>query len=236
MEKEEKKAPNDLTDYRIVKLIDGSTIVGSISLDKDFLRIQNPLQLITTPRMTEFGVKDDNTLAPWVPFSTDKLYVTGDVEWMVDGSITISASKDITIGTDTNIKLVSTGQQQYYSTGDVFLETDGAYNNISANTFINANGPMDIRGTRIDLAKEDPIAPAPEKFAFAGITPPEFATPGGGGSNAPQAVDGSGSLGPQNDGGGPMSAGDLTEPGDCTRKDLGKISEKYESNERYTIW
>ena len=30
MEKEEKKAPNDLTDYRIVKLIDGSTIVGSI--------------------------------------------------------------------------------------------------------------------------------------------------------------------------------------------------------------
>ena len=75
MEKEEKKAPNDLTDYRIVKLIDGSTIVGSISLDKDFLRIQNPLQLITTPRMTEFGVKDDNTLAPWVPFSTDKLSV-----------------------------------------------------------------------------------------------------------------------------------------------------------------
>ena len=75
MEKELKKAPNDLTDYRIVKLTDGSTIVGSISLDKDFLRIQNPLQLITTPRMTEYGVKDDNTLAPWVPFSTDKLYV-----------------------------------------------------------------------------------------------------------------------------------------------------------------
>ena len=75
MEKESKKEPNDLTDYRIVKLTDGSTIVGSISLDKDFLRIQNPLQLITTPRITEFGVKDDNTLAPWVPFSTDKMYV-----------------------------------------------------------------------------------------------------------------------------------------------------------------
>ena len=75
MEKESKKAPNDLTDYRIVKLTDGSTLVGSISLDKDFLRIQNPLQLITTPRITEFGVKDDNTLTPWVPFSTDKMYV-----------------------------------------------------------------------------------------------------------------------------------------------------------------
>ena len=161
---------------------------------------------------------------------TDKLYVTGDVEWAVDGNITISATKDITIGTDTNIKLVSTGQQQYYSTGDVFLETEGAYNNISTDTFINANGPMDIRGTRIDLAKEDPIAPAPEKFAFAGIEPPEFATPGGGGKNAPTSVDGGGGLGPQNGDGGPMSSGDVTEPGDCSRKDLGKISEKYESN------
>ena len=69
------KAPNDLTDYRIVKLLDGSTLVGSISLDKEFLRIQNPLQLITTPRMTEHGLKDDNTLAPWVPFTNDKMFV-----------------------------------------------------------------------------------------------------------------------------------------------------------------
>ena len=69
------KAPNDLTGYRIVKLLDGSTLVGSISLDKEFLRIQNPLQLITTPRMTEHGLKDDNTLAPWVPFTNDKMFV-----------------------------------------------------------------------------------------------------------------------------------------------------------------
>ena len=75
MDKLINKAPNDLTDYRIVKLLDGSTLVGSISLDKEFLRIQNPLQLITTPRMTEHGLKDDNTLAPWVPFTNDKLFV-----------------------------------------------------------------------------------------------------------------------------------------------------------------
>ena len=75
MDKLRDKAPNDLTDYRIVKLSDGSTLVGSISLDKEFLRIQNPLQLITTPRMTEHGLKDDNTLAPWVPFTNDKLFV-----------------------------------------------------------------------------------------------------------------------------------------------------------------
>ena len=75
MDKLVNKAPTDLTDYRIVKLLDVSTLVGSISLDKEFLRIQNPLQLITTPRMTEHGLKDDNTLAPWVPFTNDKMFV-----------------------------------------------------------------------------------------------------------------------------------------------------------------
>ena len=75
MDKLQEKAPNDLTDYRIVKLLDGCTLVGSISLDKEFLRIQNPLQLITTPRMTEFGLKDDSTLAPWIPFTEDKMFV-----------------------------------------------------------------------------------------------------------------------------------------------------------------
>tara|TARA_B100001094_G_scaffold243344_1_gene239430 strand:- start:408 stop:866 length:459 start_codon:yes stop_codon:yes gene_type:complete len=69
------KAPNDLTDYRLVRLTDGSILVGSISLDNDFLRIQNPLQLVTTSRMTAAGLKDDNTLSPWVPFTNDKMFV-----------------------------------------------------------------------------------------------------------------------------------------------------------------
>ena len=75
MDKLQQKAPNDLTDYRIVKLLDGCTLVGSISLDKEFLRIQNPLQLVTIPRMTEHGVKDDSTLSPWIPFTNDKMLV-----------------------------------------------------------------------------------------------------------------------------------------------------------------
>ena len=83
MDKLINKAPNDLTDYRIVKLSDGSTLVGSISLDNEFLRIQNPLQLITTPRMTDHGIKDDNTLAPWVPFTNDKMFVIPKEKVMV---------------------------------------------------------------------------------------------------------------------------------------------------------
>ena len=32
------------TDYRMVRLTDGTTIMGSITVDKDFLRIANALE------------------------------------------------------------------------------------------------------------------------------------------------------------------------------------------------
>ena len=35
----------DNTDYRMVKLTDGTTIMGTIKVDKDFLRITNALEL-----------------------------------------------------------------------------------------------------------------------------------------------------------------------------------------------
>ena len=63
------------TDYRMVKLTDGTTIMGSITVDKDFLRITNALELNTVKRETEMGMKDDSTLAPWLPFTDDKTFV-----------------------------------------------------------------------------------------------------------------------------------------------------------------
>ena len=63
------------TDYRMVKLTDGTTIMGSITVDKDFLRITNALELHTVQRETEFGMKDDSTLAPWLPFTDYKTFV-----------------------------------------------------------------------------------------------------------------------------------------------------------------
>ena len=65
----------DNTDYRMVKLTDGTTIMGSIVVDKDFLRITNALELNTVKRSTEMGMKDDSTLAPWLPFTNDKTFV-----------------------------------------------------------------------------------------------------------------------------------------------------------------
>ena len=65
----------DKTDYRMVKLTDGSTIMGSITVDKEFLRITNALELKTIQRDTEFGAKEDSTLAPWLPFTDDKVFI-----------------------------------------------------------------------------------------------------------------------------------------------------------------
>ncbi len=62
-------------DYRIVRLTDGTNIKGSIVVDKDFLRITNALELNTVKRETDFGMKDDSTLAPWLPFTDDKTFV-----------------------------------------------------------------------------------------------------------------------------------------------------------------
>ena len=62
-------------DYRMVRLVDGTTIMGSIVVDKDFLRITNALELNTIKRETQVGMKDDSTLAPWLPFTDDKTFV-----------------------------------------------------------------------------------------------------------------------------------------------------------------
>ena len=67
--------PTHPTDYRLVKLMDGSLLIGTISVDENHMRIVNPLEMITTPRMTEFGLKEDTTLARWIPFTQDKEFV-----------------------------------------------------------------------------------------------------------------------------------------------------------------
>ena len=67
--------PNHPTDYRIAKLMDGSLVMGTISVDDNNMRIENPLELTTIPRMTEFGLKEDTTLSKWIPFTSDSEFV-----------------------------------------------------------------------------------------------------------------------------------------------------------------
>ncbi len=67
--------PTHPTDYRLVKLMDGSLLIGTISVDDNHMRILNPLEMVTTPRMTEHGLKEDTTLCKWIPFTQDKEFV-----------------------------------------------------------------------------------------------------------------------------------------------------------------
>ena len=67
--------PQHPTDYRLVKLMDGSILMGTISVDNNHMRIVNPLELTTIPRMTEFGLKEDSTLMRWIPFTSDKEFL-----------------------------------------------------------------------------------------------------------------------------------------------------------------
>ena len=67
--------PNHPTDYRLVKLMDGSLLIGTISVDDNHMRILNPLELTTLLRMTEYGMKEDTTLSRWIPFTQDKEFV-----------------------------------------------------------------------------------------------------------------------------------------------------------------
>ena len=64
------------TEYKLIKLVDGTELVGQLSVSNNdkFLRIVEPLQLKTVPRPSDFGMRDDSSLAPWLPFSTDKVF------------------------------------------------------------------------------------------------------------------------------------------------------------------
>ena len=68
------QGPDHPTDYRMVKLTDGTLLVGTISTSETELTIENPLQLTTVQRLTEVGMKDDSSLAPWIPFTADKKF------------------------------------------------------------------------------------------------------------------------------------------------------------------
>jgi len=63
-------------EYKLLKLIDGTELVGQVSVSNNdkFLRIEEPLQLKTVAKSTQFGARDDSSLAPWIPFSNDKVF------------------------------------------------------------------------------------------------------------------------------------------------------------------
>ena len=65
----------DIKNYQMIKLTDGTLLVGKIIQtvqlgDNKYLKVKNPLELKSMSRVTGFGIKEDSTLTPWIPFTT----------------------------------------------------------------------------------------------------------------------------------------------------------------------
>tara|TARA_X000000950_G_scaffold286032_1_gene393709 strand:+ start:75 stop:539 length:465 start_codon:yes stop_codon:yes gene_type:complete len=65
----------DIKNYQMIKLTDGTLLVGKIIQtvqlgDNKYLKVKNPLELKSLSRVTGFGIKEDSTLTPWIPFTT----------------------------------------------------------------------------------------------------------------------------------------------------------------------
>ena len=67
--------PTHPTDYRLVKLMDGSLLIGTISVDDNHMRIANPLELTTTSSYDGVWVKGRYNIMRWIPFTQDKEFV-----------------------------------------------------------------------------------------------------------------------------------------------------------------
>ena len=81
--------PTHPTDYRLAKLMDGTLLMGTISVDDEHMRIINPLELVTIPRMTNEGLKEDTTLSKWIPFTQDKEFVISKDKIVVISQATV---------------------------------------------------------------------------------------------------------------------------------------------------
>ena len=59
----------------LVKLISGCELIGMVDdEDPNWIRIQEPLELRTITKETQYGPRDDSSLAPWIMFANQKTF------------------------------------------------------------------------------------------------------------------------------------------------------------------
>ena len=64
-----------MSDISIIKLMNGSTIVGKLSIDGDIIEIEHPIELITTQFQQEgVGVGEQVHLRPWVSIAEEDIF------------------------------------------------------------------------------------------------------------------------------------------------------------------
>jgi hypothetical protein len=59
----------------LVKLISGCELIGKVEdEDPNWIKIDEPLELRTITKETQYGPRDDSSLAPWIMFANQKTF------------------------------------------------------------------------------------------------------------------------------------------------------------------
>ena len=59
----------------LVKLVNGAELIGRVEdEDPNGIRIDEPLELRTVTKETQYGPRDDSSLAPWIMFANQKSF------------------------------------------------------------------------------------------------------------------------------------------------------------------
>ena len=59
----------------LVKLVNGAELIGRVEdEDPNWIRIDEPLELRTVTKETQYGPRDDSSLAPWIMFANQKSF------------------------------------------------------------------------------------------------------------------------------------------------------------------
>jgi len=61
-------------EIRIVKLMDGSTLVGKISYSEDTVEIEHPIELVPQIMPTPHGIGESINLRPWIAVSASQTF------------------------------------------------------------------------------------------------------------------------------------------------------------------
>jgi|TARA_B100001094_G_C17637175_1_gene533263 hypothetical protein len=64
-----------MSDVSIIKLINGSTLVGKLSVDGDIIEIEHPIELITNLMPVEGQLGEQVHLRPWVSIAEEEVFI-----------------------------------------------------------------------------------------------------------------------------------------------------------------
>ena len=64
-----------MSEISIIKLMDGSTIVGKVSEGGDLIEIEHPIELLSTTRSLDGMLGEQISLRPWVAIAAEHIFV-----------------------------------------------------------------------------------------------------------------------------------------------------------------